>query len=538
MSKSSNYTEEQLQRAVDVYKSNSKLKITSLSPEFKVPYATLYGRINGKKSRTMRVPLNRALNDSQEEAIKIWIHQLDINFSPPTIEHIEAAANRMLRQHHTDPETAPPTVSKMWAYRFIKRLPDYERVKQKPMNPKRVSCEDISFIINWFDRYEAVFNQYHFFPCDIYNFDEIGFQEGEGCGHADGTVLDPLIIMKSKVHLEDWYTHSNLPDNYAITASESGFTNDEIGFEWIKRFNKMTKKRQMGSHRLLLMDNHGSHLTEEFIQYCDLHKIILFGFPSHTSHILQPLDGVPFQQYKHYHTKAVNEAARYGYEQYGGRQFLANLESVRLQAFKPGTVRAGFADRGMYPVNRDIILNRLRPLTIDDAPDLNIYDGDGDVCNHFTPPPADRPSTASLQLTSPETVAKLHRQIDAAAKALQDVKDTLTPGLTRRLDKIFKGSMVQAELNAHREGELAGHYRANRRRVVKSSRRQVQVGGVLTIKDANRKIATRRADEMKKTFNKNLQSIGIKPTKSTATQPQQDNSIESQPTVDSTPSNE
>ncbi|EDN07799.1 predicted protein [Histoplasma mississippiense (nom. inval.)] len=151
MLKSSNYTEEQLQRAVDAYKSNSKLKITSLSREFKVPYATLYGRINGKKSRTMRVPLNRALNDSQEEAIKIWIHQLDINFCPPTIEHIEAAANRMLRQHHTDPETAPPTVSKMWAYQFIKRLPDYEWVKQKLMNSKWVSCEDISFIINWFD---------------------------------------------------------------------------------------------------------------------------------------------------------------------------------------------------------------------------------------------------------------------------------------------------------------------------------------------------------------------------------------------------
>ncbi|KMW67634.1 hypothetical protein BDDG_12231 [Blastomyces dermatitidis ATCC 18188] len=112
----------------------------------------------------------------------------------------------------------------------------------------------------------------------------------------------------------------------------------------------------------------------------------------------------------------------------------------------------------MYPVNRDIILNQLRPLTIDDAPDLNIYDGDGDVCDHFTPPPADRLSTASLQLTFPEMVAKLRHQINAAAKALEDVKDTLTPGLTRWLNKIFKGSMVQAELNAHRESELAGHY--------------------------------------------------------------------------------
>ncbi|KMW68454.1 hypothetical protein BDDG_12834 [Blastomyces dermatitidis ATCC 18188] len=58
MPKSSNYTEEQLQRAVDTYKSNSKLKIMSLLQEFKVSYVTLYGRINGKKSRTMRVSLN------------------------------------------------------------------------------------------------------------------------------------------------------------------------------------------------------------------------------------------------------------------------------------------------------------------------------------------------------------------------------------------------------------------------------------------------------------------------------------------------
>ncbi|OJD20654.1 hypothetical protein ACJ73_08010 [Blastomyces percursus] len=61
----------------------------------------------------MRVPLNRTLNDSQEK--EMWIHQMDVNFCPPTIEHIEAAANRMLKQHHLDPDTPPPTVGKMWA---------------------------------------------------------------------------------------------------------------------------------------------------------------------------------------------------------------------------------------------------------------------------------------------------------------------------------------------------------------------------------------------------------------------------------------
>ncbi|OAT01904.1 uncharacterized protein BDCG_17280 [Blastomyces dermatitidis ER-3] len=101
-------------------------------------------------------------------------------------------------------------------------------------------------------------------------------------------------------------------------------------------------------------------------------------------------------------------------------------------------------------------------------------------------------------------VAKLHHQINAAVKALEDVKNTLTPDLTRQLNKIFKGSMVQAELNAYHEDELADHYQANRHQVIKSSRRQVQVDGVLTIKNANCKIAICRADEMKKMFNKTL----------------------------------
>ncbi|EDN04290.1 predicted protein [Histoplasma mississippiense (nom. inval.)] len=93
MPKSSNYTEEQLQNAIDTFRKNPTLKITSLSQEFKVPYAIVYERLNGKKSRTMRVPLNRVLNDSQEKAIKMWIHQMNVNFYPLTIEHIEAAVN-------------------------------------------------------------------------------------------------------------------------------------------------------------------------------------------------------------------------------------------------------------------------------------------------------------------------------------------------------------------------------------------------------------------------------------------------------------
>jgi hypothetical protein len=49
--------------------------------------------------------------------------------------------------------------------------------------------------------------------------------------------------------------------------------------------------------------------TIEFMQ-CDNNGITPFGFPPHTTHILQPLDVVVFQPYKHYDMKALDVAVR------------------------------------------------------------------------------------------------------------------------------------------------------------------------------------------------------------------------------------
>ena len=43
------------------------------------------------------------------------------------------------------------------------------------------------------------------------------------------------------------------------------------------------------------MDGHGSHVTKDFINYCDNHKILLLIFPPHATHTLQPLDVVCFK---------------------------------------------------------------------------------------------------------------------------------------------------------------------------------------------------------------------------------------------------
>jgi hypothetical protein len=57
------------------------------------------------------------------------------------------------------------------------------------------------------------------------------------------------------------------------------------------------------------------------------------------------LDVRLFQQYKHYHGKAVNQAARYIFRAFKEREFLEALPRIRADAFKPSTIISGFSDR-------------------------------------------------------------------------------------------------------------------------------------------------------------------------------------------------
>lgn len=65
---------------------------------------------------------------------------------------------------------------------------------------------------------------------------------------------------------------------------------------------------------MLICDQFGSHLTYDFVKYCEDHKIIPFFLPPHSSHLLQPLDVGVFSAYKHWHSEWVYDATVSGYE--------------------------------------------------------------------------------------------------------------------------------------------------------------------------------------------------------------------------------
>jgi hypothetical protein len=71
--------------------------------------------------------------------------------------------------------------------------------------------------------------------------------------------------------------------------------NNNTGLAWLKQvFDRHTKKKARSSYRLLILDGHGSHVTMDFIEYCDKNRILLAVFPPHSTHSLQLLDVVCF----------------------------------------------------------------------------------------------------------------------------------------------------------------------------------------------------------------------------------------------------
>ena len=133
--------------------------------------------------------------------------------------------------------------------------------------------------------------------------------------------------------MENWYKSSDLSDNWMITLTTNGYITDEAAFNWIYHFNLETHPTCHTDYRVLLLDNHGSHLTYDFLKFCENQRIIPFYLLPHMTHHLQPLDGIPFQQLKHWHGKAINEAVRLGDEWFDHREFLCTLPSVHHKAF-------------------------------------------------------------------------------------------------------------------------------------------------------------------------------------------------------------
>jgi hypothetical protein len=375
-------------------------EIKSLEPGERVTYAEMARRHSVdcntllqnhrqvQSSRTTKRINQQKLNPQQEQELVRYIKGLTERQLPPTREMIQNFASTIAKE----------VVSESWVTHFINRH-SIHLISQWTvgMDSNRHEADSGDKYRLYFHLLHSKIDQYHVDPRHIYNMDEKGFligivgrskrifsrrmwekkevraslQDGNrvwitllACICADGSALPPSLIYEAA---NKGIQSSRVEDIKAgdhevfITSSSSGWTNNNIGLAWLEQlFDCCTKEKIRQSYRLLILDGHGSHVTMDFINYCDQNKILLAILPPHSTHTLQPLDVAMFKPLS---TAYSTKLSRYLHRSQGlvsitKGDFFTLFWNAWKASFKELTILNSFETTGISPPDPDPILDR------------------------------------------------------------------------------------------------------------------------------------------------------------------------------------
>jgi hypothetical protein len=168
-----------------------------------------------------------------------------------------------------------------------------------------------------------------------------------------------------------------------VTNSPTGWSNNELGLAWlIDVFERFTYKKARRQWRLLILDGYGSHLTREFIEYCDSRKILLAVYPPYSTHTLQPLDVVMFSPLAKAYSQELDRHLHrsQGLIAVRKRDFLPIFWATWSHTMRPELILQSFRATGVWPMDARVILDRFNTTTSEQATNSGPQEvGDGDT---------------------------------------------------------------------------------------------------------------------------------------------------------------
>jgi hypothetical protein len=183
---------------------------------------------------------------------------------------------------------------------------------------------------------------------------------------AEGDCLAPALIYQSDSgDLQDsWLEEFDESSQKAyFGASSTGWTSDELGLQWLERFEQQTKQQAASRKRLIILDGHSSHVNMAFIDRADAYRILIAVFPPHSTHRLQPLDVSVFQPLAHYYSMGLDSLtySSHGYSRMTKRLFWPIFWSAWQKAMTRRVITSGFTKTGIYPFEPSVVLDQLEP---------------------------------------------------------------------------------------------------------------------------------------------------------------------------------
>lgn len=491
MTESYQAIEVRIEQTIDAINTRKNVNKAAIAREFRVPLQRLRSRLQGKPSKIeVRELHERRLKPDQKLTLHQYLTKLNQLGLPTRLHMMKQIATIILRQD-CDLDHSSSSLDLHWAKRWLQRQPDLFKVKRKPLSVARKNAHNLKVLRGHFELYNKVISEYDIQPNDQWNFDETEFRMSIArsdwivsmnvtrriyskcpdnresmtfieCINGVDSDIPPMLVV-TKVQLLASFFNNDLANNIIVTTSETRYSNDWISLQWLKHFDKFSSRYQKEPWRLLLMDGHGSHHTHEFLKYCEDHNIVPLELSSHITHLLQSLDVCVFQSFKHWHSKAVNEAIQSSDEIFTKIEFLAAFNRFRTQAFKDTTIRSAWKKTELISYNPAIVLDKIRETT-----------------RSSTPPPSQ--SFVPL-ITTPRIV---HELAEICAELMTSM--ACPPSLIQPLSKFTKGALAdvrKAKLMKARLNQTTAAENARKARK-REFNRVLQTGEVLYAKNARR----------------------------------------------------
>ena len=290
-----------------------------------------------------------------------------------------------------------------------------------------------------------------------------------------------LVIFTGARFMESW-ADAPLSGHYLIDTTPNGFITDETFYGWLTTaFKPLSKKRQQGAKRLLLLDGHTTHVTMEAVQFCNEKEIILFLTPPYLTHLTQPLDVGVFGPWKDYYIEAVDTSFRTGCTDFDKVELLSILDSIRKKTLKESTIKHAWANAGLNPYNPSLVIEKLRERV---AP--------------LTPP---APESPQGPMATPYTANGL-RELTEHIYDLSGNEE-----FSKALDKLTRGAAAIATANKLLQKSLNETRAAHQRRqeLKRAAKRFIPTAGVVRLVKARQMIRTKQ-EKREKEANKRLEN--------------------------------
>lgn len=374
------WTEEMLKQAVRLVSEGKSVK--SVAVQFAIPRSTLRDRLKSEKTCEPCMGRKPVFNKDQEKALAARVINLANMFYGITITDLRrlafSVAEELKISHNFNKETQ--MAGEDWVSGFRKRNPQISLRKPSATSLSRVIGFNKSEVDLFFNNLENLMDKHKFPACRVHNMDETGISSVQKPGHilapkgqkqvggvtswergrnvtvvcafsASGQYVPPMFIFPRKRMTP--LLERGGPPGSIYSCSHNGWSNEELFLDWLHHFKRFCKPTE-DEPVLLVLDNHGSHISLASYKFCRKNHIHILSIPPHTSHKMQPLDVSFYGPLKSAFNKECDRFMRANVYQKITPYDIAHIFNqayMRVATIEKAV--SGFESTGILPVNRD-----------------------------------------------------------------------------------------------------------------------------------------------------------------------------------------